>query len=143
MFASRAVYHDPTVIEIITPYNAGFVELLKAQIPASYRSWDPQIKSWMVAAPYDTTAIRLLLQFFPNAEVDDKPRSGSREHVPAGCGCDADHRALFVCQNAPAPVVRAAYRALAKLSHPDAGGDAERMRAINAAFERLTSGGAA
>jgi curved DNA-binding protein CbpA len=35
-------------------------------------------------------------------------------------------------------VISASYRALAKLAHPDAGGDAEQMRALNEAYERLT-----
>jgi hypothetical protein len=39
---------------------------------------------------------------------------------------------------APPELVAAAYRALAKLHHPDAGGDEATMKAINAAYEELT-----
>jgi hypothetical protein len=45
---------------------------------------------------------------------------------------------LNLTNDAPPELVAAAYRALAKLHHPDAGGDEERMKAINNAFEELT-----
>lgn len=93
----------------------------------------------MVQGPYDTTAISVLGQFFPSAEIDEK--LGSRPYFPeeSGCRCDAAHKALYVCQDAPLDVVKAVYRVLAKKNHPDAGGDHGRMRAINAAYERITS----
>lgn len=48
------------------------------------------------------------------------------------------HATLFVTPNAPIEVVRAAYKALAKLHHPDFGGSQERMIAINQAYEAIT-----
>jgi hypothetical protein len=45
---------------------------------------------------------------------------------------------LFLLPSAPVEVVKAAYRALATLHHPDHGGDAERMKAINAAYSEAT-----
>jgi hypothetical protein len=50
------------------------------------------------------------------------------------------HATLFVLPNAPIEVVQAAYRALAKLYHPDFGGPPERMIAINQAYEEITGG---
>ncbi|CAN5626549.1 hypothetical protein BH23CHL8_BH23CHL8_31480 [soil metagenome] len=48
------------------------------------------------------------------------------------------YRILFVQPDAPAGVIEAAYRALARLYHPDTGqGDTARMAAINVAVERL------
>lgn len=44
---------------------------------------------------------------------------------------------LFVADDAPLEVVRGAYRALAKIYHPDRGGDAGSMRLINRAYEVL------
>jgi DnaJ-class molecular chaperone len=40
--------------------------------------------------------------------------------------------------NAPPEVIKAAYKALAKIYHPDARGDSEKMIAINRAFEIIT-----
>lgn len=42
---------------------------------------------------------------------------------------------LEVPPNAPLPTIKAAYRQLAIKFHPDAGGDAIRMAAINRAWE--------
>jgi hypothetical protein len=47
---------------------------------------------------------------------------------------------LHVAPGAPPEVVRAAYLALAKVHHPDLGGDAEKMKQINAAFEKIGQG---
>ncbi len=43
--------------------------------------------------------------------------------------------ALYVAPDAPAVVVSAAYRALAKTTHPDAGGDTATMQRLNLAYE--------
>jgi hypothetical protein len=49
------------------------------------------------------------------------------------------HATLFVAPDAPIEVIRAAYKALAMLYHPDLGGDLERMVALNRAYEELVS----
>ena len=61
-----------------------------------------------------------------------------RQAVP---GIPPDYRTLFILPGAPQELVKAAYRCLALLYHPDrssARDATERMKAINAAFERLT-----
>jgi hypothetical protein len=47
------------------------------------------------------------------------------------------HATLFVAQDAPPEVIRAAYKALALLYHPDLGGDLEQMVNLNRAYELL------
>lgn len=47
------------------------------------------------------------------------------------------HATLYVLPNAPKEVIRAAYRALAAIHHPDVGGDSERMIEINHAYAAL------
>ncbi len=133
-----ASYHDSHHLEIATPYNASFVNALKLVIPSEYRRWQPETKTWIIRARYHEKALRLLRLFFPSATVGEKPSARAAYGQGHECRCDADHRALYVCQNAPPEVVRAAYWALAKAHHPDAGGDHQRMQAINAAYARLT-----
>ena len=41
---------------------------------------------------------------------------------------------------APAEVVKASYRALALICHPDVGGDEGEMKAVNGAYLELTGG---
>jgi len=52
-----------------------------------------------------------------------------------------DHYAVLgLARGASAAAIKAAYRALVKRHHPDAGGDSERMLALNAAWEVLGDG---
>jgi len=44
---------------------------------------------------------------------------------------------LYVARSAPLPVCEAAYRALAKLAHPDQGGSTATMQRLNAAIEHI------
>lgn len=55
----------------------------------------------------------------------------------------SDHAKLYVTADAPAEVIRAAYRALASLNHPDKGGNTETMQSINGAYDRLKKAGKA
>jgi hypothetical protein len=137
MYSASAVYHDPTTLELATPYHRGFVDALKVQIPVSYRRWDPDSKTWFVESPYDLTAIRILRAHFPHADIGERPGEQTQFTTHSGCSCDANHRALYVCQGAPLEVIRAAYKALAKTHHPDAGGDVATMQQLNSAYERL------
>jgi DnaJ domain len=65
------------------------------------------------------------------------PRASKPSPPPSRTGSWA-HATLFVTSDAPAEVIRAAYKALAMLYHPDLGGDPERMVDLNRAYETLT-----
>jgi len=54
-----------------------------------------------------------------------------------------DHAMLYITLDAPKEVVRAAYKALAILHHPDKGGDPAKMSSINQAYDRLKERGKA
>lgn len=51
------------------------------------------------------------------------------------------YAALYLLPSAPHEIVRAAYRALAHVHHPDSGGDHSRMVEINRAYETIKGGG--
>jgi molecular chaperone DnaJ len=60
---------------------------------------------------------------------------GPRDAAPV------DHYAVLgVARGSSAAAIKAAYRALVKRHHPDAGGDSQRMLALNAAWEVLGDG---
>lgn len=44
---------------------------------------------------------------------------------------------LFLKDDAPIEVVKAAYKALARMYHPDVGGDEEKMQKLNDAMDRI------
>ncbi len=133
------VYHGRTAI-LKTPYVREFVERLKAVVPQTYREWEPTNKVWLIRRPYDRVVARELRYYFLDASIEDQPLDEPNVPKPHACSCDADHRALYVCQGAPAQVVRAAYKALAMVNHPDQGGDTETMQRLNMSYERLEAG---
>ena len=132
-------YDDRVVLS--TPYDAEFVSGIKA-IPSYFRSYEPDAKTWTVRKPRDDAAVVLTLRYFPDLYVEDM-RSGYHQAPPPGSSTgphsSSPHAALYVTPDAPRFVIDAAYRALAKTLHPDTNGPdgSERMRRVNAAYERL------
>lgn len=114
-------------VVIKTPYLQDFVEELKLVIPRGYRQWDKEDKSWYVEPSYAEEATELFWQFFPDGDSYDLARV---YHEPPDWA-----RVLFVQEDAPMQVIEAAYRTLAKMYHPDAGGSEKKMIAINEAIE--------
>jgi hypothetical protein len=111
------------------PFQRPLVEALKRSIPAGYRSYDPGDHAWTIAAAYAAKAIWLLQQTFPHAEVIDAgPATGD-----AGDAWEI----LHLKDTAPPELVEVAYRCLARLHHPDRGGDHEDMLILNAAYDSL------
>ncbi len=137
----------PTIIltregraELRFPYDAAFIERLKAAVPAYARSYDPTGKVWTVMPPYVDVAAQLMLATFADVEIEDLGESGRRSS-------DRDRHAgedpwviLHLRPTAPPELVIAAHRCLAKLHHPDRGGTTAVMQEINAAAEALRGG---
>lgn len=97
-------------------------------------AWDRRFDKWV---PVDLALVR-------GDEVEYK-NGVLREphHLRHMCGMTPQvtlgapnpHRILFVAADAPKEVIRAAYLALAKHAHPDAGGSKEEMIELNEAYE--------
>jgi hypothetical protein len=124
-------------IELHTPYMASFVEALKYAVPSAYREWRSDDKVWVVEPPYIAAAIELAKRYF-DVEV-------IAPHTPAEClrvvqAAWSDYATLNVLPGAAPEVVSAAFRALAKATHPDRAGPGghQRMVRLNAAHDRLT-----
>jgi len=127
-------------VRLSFPYSADLVADLKDTIPASARSYDPRTRTWTVwRPPWTDLAVDLLLGYFPDADAAEDGPTAPRPIRPG----DPDYRALHLLPSAPPELVAAAYRALARRHHPDAGGDHESMLRITAAFDALRAKGAA
>lgn len=135
MMFAKVVYHFDGSVSITFPFNREMVDALKTSIPAAHRSWDPARRGWTVRAMYANTAMRLLQSRF-DVEIEDQRATTA----PDTCAC-AQHpqcRVLFVQPDAPPEVIESSYRALARLHHPDRGGDGTTMQRVNAAYAELT-----
>lgn len=140
-----SLVYDGDVAVVNTPFRKDFVEYLKASIPHEYRAWDAERKVWRVSPPYGPTAARVVKMYYAGAMIDPPPGPKFREdpdpvwprYQPASCGCSEAHRTLGVCATAPKEVIAAAYKALSKRLHPDAGGSDAEMLKLNAAYEQV------
>ncbi len=184
-------------VTLETPYNAAFVDALKARIPPQSRSWEPIDKHWLVWEPYVLTARDLVNVYYANVDEDNaellnesknyggagyqeqrqyrytwtnhndfnsgssnsaggfndrtryydftsgqwKERAQSSSSTgSASNGASSDHAVLFVTADAPKEVIDAAYRALARLYHPDINKSPDangKMERLNLAYARV------
>jgi hypothetical protein len=86
-----------------------------------------------VARAYDTTVSSLMELTRENAALE-RERDLWRAHAECGSGPFTSHGMMLELTPAEVSAIR---KAMARLHHPDAGGDAERMKAWNAALDPL------
>lgn len=148
-------------VSIEAGYNEGFVAAIKAVIPKHSRSYGDHI--WKVDVRYYSALVALCNHFFGSRWIDNihgvpEPQTTAWKEVwEAHKNTDASrsrfeqktilptldsYSTLYVTPNAPKEVITAAYRVLAKIHHPDAGGTNEMMTRINAAYTDLQRRGA-
>ncbi|MGI8494363.1 MAG: J domain-containing protein [Pyrinomonadaceae bacterium] len=110
---------------------------LKGIIPAAFRNYDPTLKTWIVTdwKCLDEWLDELRSVYAVETEYDDEQPSR-----PPPQSIASPFQTLYLLPNAPPEVVKASYKALAKIHHPDARGDSAKMIEINRAYETLTRG---
>lgn len=111
---------------MLTPFVQGFVDQLKDTIPPGHRHWVPEYKGWRISEGWVDAAVEVADEWYDLRFAQEANIS----HAPA-------HQLLGLLPTADPAVIDAAYRALSKKWHPDAGGTNERMRDLNLAYERL------
>ena len=116
-------------------YNEPMVDAIKQYVPSRLRRWQPAHKRWVVtAAALDTVCA--LADAYCGGWVEVVRADGP----PAATAAADAYAVLHLLPTAPPAVVKAVYKALSKLEHPDRGGDTAQMQRINAAYHRLTGG---
>ena len=80
----------------------------------------------------DGLVVKLLRQMYPEPQAAPPPPP-RQDRV----GSTGPYATLHIANDAPLAVAEAAYRALSRQAHPDAGGTHERMRALNLAIEQI------
>jgi hypothetical protein len=140
-------------IELLTQYDADFVTELKVTIPPFARKWVPDRKVWTVTEAYATAAVQLLHQYFTVIDLredktkeqreqrerqqQEQQRQQQQERERRSSYGHSPYAALHLQPTAPPELIHSAWRCLAKLYHPDRGGDLTMMQRINRAYEEL------
>lgn len=81
----------------------------------------------------DVTDLLVLLY----RQLDPQQAAPPPPPPPKGVGSSGPSAVLHIANDAPLTVAEAAYKALARMHHPDLGGATARMQAINAAIEAI------
>ncbi len=123
------------------------IETLKSFVNPCYRFYDPGTRKWVVGAPASQSLHRWLayaratfnarIEWIGEADADPEREWTPKE--PARPKAVDPYKTLHLLPSAPPEVVKAAYRALAVLNHPDKGGDEEAMKRLNAAYQKLAA----
>lgn len=139
--SARVERYPDGSVSLSFSYRRWVVDDIKTRIPVSERSYEPEAKRWHVSPPWAPLAIGILEEAFGHVDII---QTGPSHPDPSPIrSTDSFYRELHLLPSAPPAVVAASYRALARLYHPDAGGDTTRMQSINGAFEALKMRGAA
>lgn len=139
--------------ELSFGYNRRFSDFLKLGIkPPAFREYDPTKQRWRVHLTRLPLALNFARRHFEQVDYRLLPewvqmqvaaaRTGServRPGAPASEPQESPYSVLCVLPTAPWEVVRAAYKALVMLHHPDRGGDTETLQRINCAYTELES----
>jgi hypothetical protein len=117
---------------------AAGIAALKENIAPDFRTFDGDTKQWRISpegrAGFDGWLGYMRLFHKAAIEWTDGEAEKPRTRTPSRAELYAT---LYLLPDAPQIVVKSAYRALAQLHHPDAGGTHESMLKINEAYERL------
>jgi hypothetical protein len=117
------------------------ISALKEIIPAAFRSYEPAAKTWMITDWESLDGwISELRSVYPvetehHGEQPNQPPPAQPRQSRA-----SPFTTLYLLPDAPPEVVKASYKALAKIYHPDVKGSNDKMIEINRAYETLTQG---
>lgn len=115
-----------------------FIADLKITVDCSRRKYDPIKKRWLFHRESAEDVDHLLATHGIEYAFEDARSEGSeRSQTTAITSRQEALTELYLLPNAPAFVINAVYRTLAKKYHPDAGGTTEQMQRLNAAVEVL------
>ncbi len=114
------------------------IDELKNTVPPSYRTYDPTRKIWTIT---DSDCLNDWLYETRRAyTVEVNYADAYQPPPPPKQQIVSPFTTLHLLPSAPPELVKAAYKTLARIYHPDASGDSAKMIAINRAYETLTQG---
>ena len=116
------------MLEVEFPYDESLLADMNASVQSKKRVWNPSAKVWYIAKDQFDKISHILGKHCDEVLLLD---------FPAPEVATTAWAKLYLISGAPMEVVQAVYRALAKLNHPDYGGDEDRMKEINIAYKAI------
>jgi DnaJ-like protein len=116
------------------------IESLKAIIPAFARSYDPDLRCWKIFEKHYLKEWLEALDYFSDVKVEWASTKRQYQAPPRKAWVDPKaeaFKALHLLPSAPPELVKAAYKTLALLHHPDRVGDHSKMIEVNTAYDTL------
>ena len=107
-------------------------EFIRFSIPIDYRYFDGA--HWCVHKDHVKDALKYGLKFH-----ESKVDKGGRAASLAGSLNSDSYAVLHLRPTAPISLVKAAYKALSKQLHPDAGGDEEEFKRLTEAYNKVVN----
>ena len=133
----------------ITQPSKQVTQWLRRSVPSSFRYYDSETHlGWALHLKYVVDAAKLEHYFGGEVDVSRLPEDlrkfidDTRHEWVSDTSLSASpkgdpYRTLFVLPGAPKSVVTAAWKALARDHHPDVGGDPERFKELQAAYDLI------
>lgn len=142
-------YDHTDFCELSFPYNRRFSDLVRYGIkPPSYRKYSSTTQKWSVHVTKIPMIVAWGRRSFDHVDYSQLPQAmqvlivqyeTKREVSGAVRVRDkrTPHQVLHLLPSAPAEVVKAAYKAMASLTHPDRGGSPEMFRLVQESYESI------
>lgn len=116
------------------------LESMKRHIPRHYRRFDAAQRCWMID-PQGQAPLESWLSWMRRELKADVVYSGPHHHSDLRdpqVSLTPAYATLHLLPTAPLELVKAAYRCLARINHPDVGGDTRSMQQLNIAYAYIT-----
>lgn len=118
-------------------YDPAMVAAIKRGIPSRQRRWVPERKVWWFAGGQLASVEALGRKHCGDVIYLAEQADNEVQMVPAEQA--AAYRALHLQPSAPPELVKAAFRVMCKLHHPDTGGTTRTMQRVNEAYGLLAA----
>ena len=119
------------------PFDRDVVESIKQLVPPHSRTYEPDERAWYVTPRYGDLIRKLLQSAFVDVEIDEDETYYSPPPPPTSSAPQTSYHVLYLQPAVPPELVESAYRTLARLHHPDAGGSTETMQRLNDAVSSI------
>ena len=135
------IWWDPTIqaYQLSSSYSKELVDGLKAFIPVSDRSFDPNTKIWTITERFLSPVQMMLTKLKMQATVITRQQAeAASQSSPAKTrGIPLEDALMRFCKLMPYDAIRKGYLVASMSMHPDKGGNMDTYTEFNSLWQRL------